>query len=116
MNIDRSNCRGDHYIVPLIEQVVEWHYERNLIKGATEKDQFVKLSEEFGELAGNVCRGNDIRDDIGDMVVVLINLAERRGYTLAECLLVAWLDIKDRKGKMVDGMYVKESDLKGVNL
>ena len=50
-------------------------------------------------------------DDIGDMMVVLINIAERNGLSISECLAQAWDDIKDRKGKMVDGVFVKEADL-----
>ena len=49
-------------------------------------------------------------DDIGDMIVVLINIAERHNLTLKECLEKAWDDIKDRKGKMVDGIFIKEGD------
>jgi hypothetical protein len=49
-------------------------------------------------------------DDIGDMIVVLINIAERNNLTLKECLEKAWDDIKDRKGKMIDGIFIKEGD------
>ena len=35
----------------LIEQVKEWHHERNLINGCTHKDQLAKLMEEVGELS-----------------------------------------------------------------
>jgi len=41
-------------------------------------------------------------------MVVLINIAERNGVTLEDCLAVAYDDIKDRKGKMVDGVFIKE--------
>ena len=85
---------------------------RNLIDGANDFSQFTKLIEEAGELAGNISRGKDVRDDIGDMVVVLINIAERHGYTLEDCLEVAWNDIKDRRGKMVNGTFIKEADLR----
>ena len=53
----------------------------------------------------------DIADDIGDMIVVLINIAERNGLTLEDCMQRAWEDIKDRKGKMIDGIFIKEGDL-----
>jgi len=43
-------------------------------------------------------------------MVVLINIAERNQISLTECLKVAYNDIKDRKGKMVDGVFVKEAD------
>ena len=89
----------------------DWHKARNLINGSTDQAQFVKLIEEAGELAGNIARGKDIRDDIGDMVVVLINIAERNGYSLTACVKVAYDDIKDRKGRMVDGVFIKEDDL-----
>jgi hypothetical protein len=98
-------------IVALIDQVKNWHEDRNLIAGSTDKDQYMKLIQEAGELSDNICKGKDIRDDIGDMLVVLINIAERNDLTLTECLYTAWEDIKDRKGLMVDGVFVKELDV-----
>jgi NTP pyrophosphatase (non-canonical NTP hydrolase) len=95
----------------LVSRVEIWHHERNLITGSTDQAQYVKLIEEAGELAGNIARGKDVRDDIGDMMVVLVNIATRNGYDLYDCLEVAWDDIKDRKGKMVDGVFIKEVDL-----
>ena len=92
----------------LVKKVEQWHYDRNLIDGATDKDQVLKLLQELGELSDNVCKGNDIRDDIGDMLVVMINILARNKLTLEECLQVAYDDIKDRKGRMVDGIFVKE--------
>lgn len=97
-------------VVSLIDNIVEWHYDRNLIDGSTDKDQYMKLIQEAGELSDNICKGKDIADDIGDMMVVLINIAERNNLTMTECLERAWYDIKDRKGRMVDGVFVKESD------
>jgi hypothetical protein len=102
---------SDDRLQSLIDQVIGWHHARNLICGSTDKDQTVKLLQELGELSDNVCKNLDIRDDIGDMLVVLINIAERNGLSLADCLQKAWDDIKDRKGKMVDGIFVKEQDL-----
>jgi NTP pyrophosphatase (non-canonical NTP hydrolase) len=64
----------------------------------------------MGELSDNVCKGNDIRDDLGDMMVVMINIMKRNNITMEECLTVAYDDIKDRKGRMVDGIFVKEGD------
>ena len=89
----------------------QWHHDRNLIDGATDKDQVCKLIQEVGELSDNVCKGNDIKDDIGDIIVVLINIAERNNVTIAECLDQAYNDIKDRKGTMVDGIFIKETTM-----
>lgn len=93
-----------------IRKIAKWHHDRNLIDGATNQSQFLKLIAEAGELADNIAKGKDCRDDIGDMIVVLINIAERNGYTIEECLDQAWNDIKDRKGKMVNGVFVKDTD------
>ena len=92
----------------LIQKVSQWHHDRNLIEGATSKDQVLKLIQEVGELSDSVCKQ---QDDIGDIMVILINIAEREGTYLYECLKVAYEDIKDRKGRMVDGIFVKEDDL-----
>ena len=94
-----------------IDNVIQWHIDRNLIEGSTDKDQVLKLMQELGELSDSVCKGKDIKDDIGDMLVVMLNIVTRNGVTLSECLARAWDDIKDRKGKMVDGIFIKEEDL-----
>tara|TARA_Y100000114_G_C11762908_1_gene330934 strand:- start:5413 stop:5784 length:372 start_codon:yes stop_codon:yes gene_type:complete len=95
-----------------VEKITGWHRDRNLIHGSTDKDQFCKLMQEAGELSDSICKGKDLSDDIGDMLVVLINIAERNNLSIKDCLEKAWNDIKDRKGKMVDGVFVKEADLK----
>lgn len=97
-------------IEELVNLIRQWHRDRNLIDGATDKDQVCKLIQEVGELSDNVCKGRSVADDIGDCIVVLINIAERNGLRLDECLAHAYNDIKDRKGKMVDGIFVKEED------
>ena len=109
-NTKKKNITIDHNLMSLIGNVVRWHYDRNLIDGSTDKDQTLKLQQELGELSDSVCKGKDIRDDIGDMLVVMLNITERNGISLGECLEKAWDDIKDRKGRMVDGIFVKEGD------
>jgi NTP pyrophosphatase (non-canonical NTP hydrolase) len=111
VDINKHPLASPNLIVArLISNITEWHYDRNLIDGSTDKDQFLKLVQEAGELSDNICKGKNIVDDIGDIMVVLINLAERNGLTVQECLAHAYNDIKDRKGKMVDGVFVKEAD------
>lgn len=90
--------------------ISQWHKDRNLIDGSTDKDQFMKLVQEVGELSDSLCKSKDFRDDVGDIMVVLINILVRNNITLEECLKVAYEDIKDRKGKMIDGIFVKEGD------
>ena len=97
----------DYYV----DKIRKWHHDRNLIAGSTDKDQTLKLMQELGELSDSICKGKDFRDDLGDMLVVMINIMERHDIDIIECLAVAWVDIKDRKGNMVDGIFVKEDDL-----
>lgn len=93
----------------LISLIVGWHYERKLIENSTDLAQFAKLVSEVGELADNIAKGNDISDDIGDIIVVLINIAERNCLSIESCLGKAWEDIKDRTGTMSkSGVFVKD--------
>ena len=150
----------------LIQKIEQWASDRNIIKGSKPIDQAMKLFSEFGELADNVGKGRDCRDDIGDCAVVLIimcrqlgipaidsiqkdndnystkeyvtwagywmcswvsggmsnseelgfifsnliNIAQLSNYTLEECVQIAYNDIKDRKGIMSNGVFIKESD------
>lgn len=97
----------------IVEQIIKWHYDRNLIEGSSDKDQTLKLLQELGELSDSVCKGKCLKDDLGDMMVVMLNIMERNAITMEDCLKTAYNDIKDRKGKMVDGVFIKEQDLKG---
>lgn len=155
----------------LITAIEQWAEDRNIIKGSKPIDQAMKLFSEFGELADNVGKARDCRDDIGDVFVVLTIMAKQTGidvfnsvskkefpldediktivgrlseqlttlalfsqedrlpifalnnsvsylkliclvnrYTLQECVQIAYNDIKDRKGIMHSGLFIKESD------
>ena len=94
----------------LTNLIVQWHHDRNLIDGSSDKDQVLKLMQELGELSDSVCKEKDVKDDLGDMMVVMLNIMERQGVSMEECLSTAYNDIKDRKGRMVDGIFIKEGD------
>lgn len=95
-------------------RIRQWAEDRNLIKGSTSANQMLKLVEELGELAGSINknRREDIADGIGDAVVVLTIIAAMHGLEIERCIDGAYQEIKDRKGKMIDGIFVKEEDLK----
>jgi len=94
----------------LIDHIEVWAEDRNLIKGGTSQAQMLKLTEEVGEIASAVARGNRdaLKDGIGDAVVVLTILAAQNDLSLEECVAAAYNEIKDRKGRMVDGVFVRE--------
>lgn len=149
----------------LIAKIEQWAEDRNIIKGTKPIDQAMKLFSEFGELADNVGKGRDCRDDIGDIFVVLTIMAKQLGLDvfeaikydgssrgsqkhavcdlglalnyfvrsenkqclrsclmalhaickgelidLQECVQIAYNDIKDRKGVVYNGLFIKESD------
>lgn len=98
----------------IFDKIEKWGAYRNFYGegGATIQGQFTKLIEEVGELAGNLARGKDITDDIGDAVVVLTHLAKLNGSNIEYCIEHSYNQIKDRKGKFQNGSFIKESDLK----
>ncbi len=89
----------------------QWAQDRNLIEGSDLKSQFVKLIEEAGELANAIGKKNDIEfaDAIGDMFVVLTIMAAQNRMHIEDCIDGAWQEIKDRKGKMLDGIFQKDA-------
>lgn len=93
-----------------VEMIRKWANDRNLIEGATSQAQTVKLFEEGGEVAHAVARGDReaLKDGIGDMIVVLTILAAQNGLTVEECVAAAYDEIKDRTGRMVDGVFIKD--------
>lgn len=96
----------------LINKVEQWSLEKGLDKADSSK-QFLKVVEEIGEVAAALARNDRFQliDGIGDVVVTLVILAQQNGLTLEECLAAAYLEIKGRTGKMVDGVFIKSSDL-----
>lgn len=120
-----AECNSHFY--PMIEDVIEenqmrmdeltarilgWAHDRNLIEGSTVEKQFVKLVEEVGELAAGLARGKTevVDDALGDIMVIAIIMCAQRRRTPPEILEAVWDIIKDRKGRMVDGVFIKEND------
>ena len=87
----------------------DWASERGLYENGDPKTQALKLVEEVGETCRAILKQDhdEIVDGIGDCVVVLTNLAELIGVPIESCVEKAYHEIKDRKGKMANGTYVK---------
>lgn len=96
----------------LIDNIREWAHERQLDQQDPQAG-FVKVTEEVGEVAGSIARNNREKqiDSIGDLTVTVINLATQLGLKFEDCLQYAYDQIKDRSGKIINGVYVKDADL-----
>ena len=98
------------YTIHEFEQIREWASARGLYAKGDPKTQMVKLVEEVGETAKAILKNDEpeIRDGLGDILVVLINLSHLAGYRLEDCLKEAYDVIKHRTGSMKGGTYVKD--------
>ena len=91
------------------DEIREWAKQRGLYEKGDTKTQFLKLMEEAGELGRAILKDDQAEfvDAIGDMVVVLTNLACLGGTSIETCIDSAYNEIKNRKGKMKNGTFVK---------
>lgn len=101
-----------HETENVTELIRQWSVDRNLHTADPSK-QALKLGEEFGELFEGLAKGDEAltKDALGDMYVVMTILSQQLGFDIEECIGIAYEEIKDRKGRMIDGVFVKESDL-----
>ena len=106
LNTNCSDCNEN-----IFECIREWADERGLYEKGDPKTQYIKLMEEAGEVGRALLKDDidEVVDGIGDMVVVLTNLAELCGVSIEECIQEAYDVISKRKGKMVNGTFVKDN-------
>lgn len=118
----------------LVEKVLNWAKDKDLLHERNAEKQFLKFMEEVFEFRDewilclhefNKCnygkaddhpevvehRGN-MKLEMGDIFVTLIILCNQLNLDPVECLYKAYEKIKDRKGKTIDGTFIKEGDLK----
>ena len=109
---------SDSNLDVLARKIAIWAHDRKIPGNSTAVAQLAKLMEEHGELAAAICRlpkGEPsqedlvpLKDAVGDMTVVLIVICEVLGITYSHCVAMAYEEIKDRRGVMVDGVFIKE--------
>ena len=104
---DHTDKSRIHTLSSLIEQ---WAEEKGILSKATPIKQAMKTQEEVNELLGAILDDNrdEIKDAIGDIMVTLIIQCKMQGMDLEDCLESAYNVIKNRTGKMVDGVFVKD--------
>ena len=96
----------------LIQKIQQWSINRGLDQQSPDK-QLHKLVEELGELSGGYSRKNTdvVADSLGDMFVVMTIFCQQLNLDIQDCVEMAVNEIEGRKGQMVDGVFVKDSDL-----
>jgi NTP pyrophosphatase (non-canonical NTP hydrolase) len=99
-----------HKIATWQNAITDWALERNFVDGATIEGQIKKLKEEVSELEEAIAERSRAKaiDAVGDIVVVVTVICFKLGLSLRYCMASAYHEIKDRKGRMVDGQFVKE--------
>ena len=96
----------------MFNKIRTWAETRGLYEKGNVMVQYVKLQEEAGELAKALLKDDqpEVIDAIGDMVVVLTNLAHQRGVYIETCIQSAYEVINKRTGKMINGTFVKDEN------
>jgi len=91
-------------------EIIQWAAEKGLISPENQKSQLLKTMEELGEVSRAVLKDKqeEFIDGVGDVLVTLIILCECRNVKIEDCLEAAWNEIKDRKGKTVNGTFIKQ--------
>ena len=107
-----ESCLKNNKDCERFDLIRDWAATRGLYQQGDPHTQYVKLQEEAGELAKALLKNDqpEIVDAIGDMVVVLTNLAHLQGYDIEYCIDEAYKVIAARTGKMINGTFVKDAD------
>jgi NTP pyrophosphatase (non-canonical NTP hydrolase) len=105
------NYYDTNYRKSTFDKIRNWAQERGIYEKGDPKTQYLKLQEECGELSKAILNNNDaeIIDAIGDCVVVLTNLSKLCGFKIEDCINSAYNEIQNRKGKMINGTFVKNN-------
>jgi NTP pyrophosphatase (non-canonical NTP hydrolase) len=107
----KEKCISNDTGCERFDLIRSWANERGIYDKGNSHTQYVKLMEEAGELAAALLNKDayEIKDAIGDMVVVLTNLAALEGMQIENCIDSAYQEIANRKGKMENGTFVKQT-------
>jgi NTP pyrophosphatase (non-canonical NTP hydrolase) len=97
----------------IFDLIRDWAAIRGIYDKGNSYIQYLKMLEEAGELAQALLKKDkaEIKDAIGDIIVVLTNLAHLEGFQVEECIDSAYQEIANRKGKMINGTFVKSESL-----
>jgi len=94
----------------LQSKIQEWADMRGILSQGITRAQADKTMEEAQELRSAIYQDDRdaVIDGIGDTLVTLIIQAELNDLNVVDCLEAAWLEIRDRKGSIQNGQFVRE--------
>jgi len=97
----------------IAEAVRGWANGKGIARRESATHQMGKMIEEVMELDKEVGLNDieGIKDELGDVLVTCIVQAECHGLDPVECLQAAYHKINARKGKTVDGVFIKEMEV-----
>ena len=110
LEFEKNKQADNEEELTVFDKIRDWANTRGLYEKGDVKTQYVKLQEESGELARSIIKNDqeEFKDAVGDIIVVLTNLCEINGeFTIEQAVESAYDVIKERKGKMIDGSFVK---------
>jgi NTP pyrophosphatase (non-canonical NTP hydrolase) len=91
-------------------EIINWAKARNLDNPDNKFQQLAKVMEEVGELSSAILKRDisETSDALGDSYITLVILANQMGYSLEACAKRAFKVIEYRKGKTLNGTFIKE--------
>jgi len=113
IDISYKEIKGDISLDFLVEKILDWGAKKKILANGTKFGQSAKLIEEASETLTAVNKGDilEIQDGIGDVFVTITLLARMHSLSMRECVTSAYEVIKNREGEMINGTFVKNSQL-----
>ena len=105
--IKRENA--DKQFMKFIEEVFEFKTEMDIFVDYDSVDDWFKSDDDY--LKDLIRMATNMKLEMGDILVTLIILSAQLDIDLTECLEMAYEKISKRKGKTINGLFVKEEDL-----
>jgi len=94
----------------IFNKIRKWAEKKEILAQGNLKTQYIKLQEECGELAEAILRQDqlEIKDAIGDIIIVLTSLSEMAGFNIESAIMEAYWEVENREGKIINNNFVKQ--------
>ena len=107
---DLMDAVGDTYVTMVI-LAQQLGVELKLVEVNIVHQYDNELIIQLSKIASGLSKNKDTTENVNKAFSIVVNLAADCNCDFLECVSFAYNEIKDRKGKMVGGTFVKEEDL-----